>query len=265
MKIVDLSAPYLERFLVCLEDWSAEAQEGLPRRREWFERIKDRGLCVKLALDETDRPVGMIQSLPIEETPIAQGSGLWMILCIWVHGYKQGVGNHQGKGMGRALLVSLEAEARQAGAMGLAAWGLGLPFWMKASWFKKQGFVLADKQGFLGPQLVWKPFSEAAQKPRWPRAQPQPAPQPGPVRVTSFCSGFCMAENLTCERARKAAEELGGAVEFNLVQDLAALKSQGISGGLYIDGKPVGNGPPPSADKIRRWISKAVKTKDRSS
>ena len=28
---------------------------------------------------------------------------------------------------------------------GIAAWGLSLPFWMKASWFKKHGFKKVDK------------------------------------------------------------------------------------------------------------------------
>jgi len=85
--------------------------------------------------------------------------------CIWVHGHKQGRGNFQGHGMGSALLDAAEADARALGAKGLAAWGLWLPFWMKASWFKRHGYRKADRQGIA--VLLWKPFTGDAQPPRW--------------------------------------------------------------------------------------------------
>ena len=57
-----------------------------------------RGLGVKLAVDSDDRAVGMIQYVPIELSP-AEGDHLFMILCIWVHGYAKGVGDLQGVGV----------------------------------------------------------------------------------------------------------------------------------------------------------------------
>ena len=32
----------------------------------------------------------------------------------------------------------------------MAVWGVALPFWMKASWFKKQGYRKVDRQGICG-------------------------------------------------------------------------------------------------------------------
>ncbi len=52
---------------------------------------------------------------------------LYFILCIWVHGHKQGPGNLQKRGMGKALLQAAEDDARDLGAKGIAAWGLWLP------------------------------------------------------------------------------------------------------------------------------------------
>ena len=60
--------------------------------------------------------------------------------------------------MGKALLVAAEDDARDRGAQGMAARGMFLPFWMKASWFKKQGYSKVDKQGLS--VLLWKPFTD---------------------------------------------------------------------------------------------------------
>ena len=95
MEIVDLSPEYEDSYLCCLEDWSGEMAEAGDHKARWYEKMRERGLSVKLAIDDQNRPVGMIQYVPIEQS-MALGSDLFMILCIWVHGYKQGVGDHQG-------------------------------------------------------------------------------------------------------------------------------------------------------------------------
>ena len=38
----------------------------------------------------------MIQYMPIEHS-IFEGENLFAVLCIWVHGYKEGVGDYQKK------------------------------------------------------------------------------------------------------------------------------------------------------------------------
>jgi len=80
----------------------------------------------------------MIQYAPIEHT-FVEGQDLYLIYCIWVHGYKKGRGNFQKRGMGKALLKAAESDAKEKGAKGMVAWGISLPFWMRASWFKKIG------------------------------------------------------------------------------------------------------------------------------
>src|SRR5512144_1964200 len=139
MRISDLDQETKPLFCQCLEDWSADVRETGERRRQWVDRFTPRGLRAKIARDDAGTPGGMIQYLPIEESTVA-GSGLYFIPCIWVHGHKQGRGNFQGHGMGHALLEAAEADARMLGAKGMAAWGLSLPFWMKASWFKRHGY-----------------------------------------------------------------------------------------------------------------------------
>ena len=257
MKIIDLNQENLKSYFLCLEDWSDEIKEAGNHKEQWYGKMKDKGLMVKLAVDDNGVTGGMIQYLPIEHST-ADGQGLYFINCIWVHGYKKGRGNFQKAGMGQALLKAAEEDVRRLGAKGLAAWGLILPFWMKAAWYKKHGYKKADRDGIS--QLVWKPFAADAQPPKWIKQKAKPQKRPGVLTVTSFINGWCPAQNLTHERAKRAALEFGDEVVFNTVDtfDRQNFLKWGIFDALFIDDKKVNTGPPPSYEKIRKMIENKV-------
>jgi hypothetical protein len=129
------------------------------------------------------------------------------VLCIWVHGHPQGVGNHQGHGVGTALLEALEAAVRARGAEGIAAWGLALPVWMRARWFRRRGYRPADRLGLS--VLLWKPFVDHALPPRFARPGPPPAAidERGEPVATCLISGWCNATNAACERAFRVSPQ----------------------------------------------------------
>lgn len=257
MKVIDLNPEHEALYFECLEDWSDEIKEAGDHKACWYRRYRDRGLRIKLALDDRGEVGGMIQYLPIEESFI-QGKNLYFILCIWVHGHKKGRGNFQKKGMGKALLEAAEADAKEKGAKGMVAWGIWLPFWMKASWFKKHGYKKVHRYGLA--LLVWKPFVNDAQPPRWIK-QKKPAPTiSGKVSVTGFINGWCPAQNMVYERAKRASVEFGDKVVFQAIDtsDHGSFSEWGIVDGVFIDGKKIGKGPPPSYDKIRGIIAKRV-------
>jgi len=259
MRVVDLSEDSKDLFCLCLEDWSDEAKEAGPKRREWLEYAQARGLRAKLALDDNDVAGGLIQYGPIEQS-FVQGAGLYFIYCIFVHGHKQGRGDFQKRGLGSALLRAAEEDARALGAQGMAAWGVVLPFWMRASWFRKKGYRKADRQGIS--QLVWKPFVDTAQAPRWlPKAGKQPETIPGKVNVTAFTSGWCLAQNLVYERAKRAAAEFGDAVVFREIDTSSpeAAAEWGQTDAVFVDGRNLQKGPPVGYDKIRKAIAKRVR------
>jgi len=258
MKVIDLTDEHKQLYFMCLEDWSEEMKEAGEHKQIWYDKMRDRGLRVKLALDDTGEVGGMIQYAPLEHA-FAEGKDLYFIYCIWVHGYKKGRGNFQEQGMGKALLKAAESDAKEKMAKGMVAWGLSLPFWMKASWFKKQGYSKVDKQGIQ--VLLWKPFTDNAIPPKWIKEKKKPGATPGKVTVTAFVNGWCQAQNIVCERAKRASAELGDKVVFQEIDtfDKEVLSKWGISDALFINDKEIRTGPPPSYKKIKRLIARKVK------
>lgn len=258
MKVIDLGPEHYDTYFNCLEDWSDEMKEAGNHKACWYHKFKAKGLRVKLALNDNGTVTGMIQYLPIEAS-VLDGKGLYFVLCIWVHGYKHGIGNFQGKGIGTALLDAAENDAKSLGAKGMAAWGLWLPFWMKASWYKKRGYIKADRDSMR--LLVWKPFTHDATQPHWIRSKKAIPTHPGKVTVTAFINGWCPAQNMVYERAKRASAEFGDPVIFECIDtsDRDVFLQWGISDGIFIDGKALSFGPPLSYEKIVKKIAKKVK------
>ncbi|MBT4482068.1 MAG: GNAT family N-acetyltransferase [Candidatus Latescibacteria bacterium] len=260
MKITDLTDEYNDLYFVCLEDWSEEMKEAGNHKELWYAKMKDRGLRVKLALDDNGEVGGMIQYVPVEYS-VVEGKDLYFIHCIWVHGYNKGRGDFRKKGMGKALLQAAENDVKARGSKGMVAWGIPLPFWMKASWFKKQGYIKVDKQGIMGPVLLWKPFADDAISPEWITEKKKPETIPGKVTVTALLNGCCPAQNIVFERAKKASSEFGNKVVFRKIDtfDREVLLEWGVADALFIDDKQVRTGPPPSYNKIKNLIAKRTK------
>lgn len=259
MKIVELNSDYENPYLVCLEEWSEEMLESRHLKEKWYRTMKEKGLRARLCLTDEGTVAGMIEYMPIEYS-YADGNDLYMINCIWVHGYEdKPPGNLQGKGMGTSLLEAAEEDVRAMGKKGLAAWGLSEEMWMSASWFQKHGYEKADQEGWL--VLVWKSFSEDATPPKWIKGAFEQIPEEGKVKVTSFYSGQCPSENIVYSRAKSIAGVFGDKVVFEEI-DMSKPENKrkyGLKGGLYIDGENIFEGPPPTDEQIRERIKAALK------
>ena len=212
MKIVDINPETENHYLCCLEEWSDDMKEAGDQKQKWYNKMKEKGLKIKYALDENNVIGGMIQYIPIELS-MFEGKDLYVILCIWVHGHKQGRGDFRKRGMGKALLMAAEEDARQLGTNGLVTWGLMIPVFMRASWFKKQGYRVADKSGIM--RLMWKPFNENAVTPRFRKPVKKPGKGIDKVNLTLFRNGWCQSMNITSERAKRAALDFPGKIEIN--------------------------------------------------
>jgi GNAT superfamily N-acetyltransferase len=257
MKIIDLTPENEKHYFCCLEDWSDDVKEAGDHKACWYRKMKDKGLRVKLAQDDNGVTGGMIQYLPIELSPF-EGQDLYTVLCIWVHGHKQGIGNFQKKGMGKALLKAAEEDVKNIGARGMVTWGLILPFFMKASWFKKQGYSVVDKDGIM--RLLWKPFSNDATAPVFIKQKKKPELIPGKLNISLFLNGWCPAQNMTYERTKRAIADFGDKIELKEYPTFEkdVVREWGISDAVFINHKQLSSGPPPSYKKIRRIIERKV-------
>jgi N-acetylglutamate synthase-like GNAT family acetyltransferase len=260
MKIADITPENEKHYFCCLEEWSDEMKEAGDNKQKWYRQMKDKGVRVKFALDDNDVIGGMIQYIPVEHS-MFEGENLYVVLCIWVHGYKEGRGNYRHRGMGKALLKAAEEDTRQLGANGLVTWGLAIPVFMRASWFKRQGYKVIDKNDMM--RLLWKPFKQNAVPPKFMKPVKKPVKRADKADVVMFRNGWCQANNITYERTKRALKEFNGKtslVEYDTT-NREIVKEWGITDGLFIDGKEVRIGPPPSYEKIRKKIAKAVKKK----
>jgi GNAT superfamily N-acetyltransferase len=259
MKIIDLDESNKSLYFVCLEDWSDEMKESGNHKECWYNQMQNKGLRVKLAEDEKGVVGGMIQYLPIEYSN-AKGRDLYFISCIWVHGYRHGRGNFRKKGMGSALIKAAEEDVKTLGAKGIAAWGLSIPVFMRASFFRHMGYAKADKQGMT--ILLWKKFAEDVEPPKWvERKKFRIEPRKDKVTVTSFINGGCPGMNIVHERAKRAASEFSDKVIFNTVSTFEknAIEEWGLVDALFIDNKSINMGPPPSFQKIRKNIARKIR------
>jgi len=258
MEIIDLTPEHENLYFCCLEDWSEEMKEAGDHKACWYNNMKDKGLRVKLAQDDKGEIGGMIQYLPIEHSHI-EGKDLYFVLCIWIHGYKQGRGDFRKKGMGKTLLKAAEEDAKKLGAKGLVTWGIWLPFYMRASWFKKHGYKRVDKDGIM--RLLWKAFSKDAIPPKFVKQKKKPQKIEGKVAISTFINGWCPAQNIVYERTKRAIQDFADKIEFKEYQTLnqEVQKEWGIVDALFIDGKQIRTGPPPSYKKIRKLIERKVR------
>jgi hypothetical protein len=140
----------------------------------------------------------------------------------------------------------------------MAAWGVLIPTWMTAGWFKKHGYLRVDRVGIRA--LMWKPFTDDAAPPRWIEPGPRPSLIEGKVAVTAYINGWCPASNLVYERAKRAAEVLGADVVFESVEttEQSAMIRCGHSDCVFLDGKTLQKGPPPSYERIYKMMVRRV-------
>ncbi|MBI5548354.1 MAG: GNAT family N-acetyltransferase [Deltaproteobacteria bacterium] len=139
MRFVDVDARSVDRlgFFCCM---SKKKSEGYQRKLRWVKERFSEGMRVKL-LELPER--GFIEYLPGEHAwrPVQDAEGWLFVHCLWV------VGRSKGKGFGEALLGDCLAEAKKAGARGVAMIASEGNWLAGRTLLERQGFESVDEAG----------------------------------------------------------------------------------------------------------------------
>jgi len=232
-------------------------QDACGRRRAVLLRdLVPRGARVKVALQDGEH-VGFAYGIPIEHCPWGPlGEDLMVIPCLCV------MERAAKRGIGRALVESIETDARDADRKGTTSMGFrdlpGAEWFMPVAFFEHIGYEAIDRRDRY--TLLWKPFSDAAKRPCFLEPSYTYEPVEGKVVVDLFWNGFCQTSNIEAERVREVCAEFGDQAILNeyCAEDRDVLLSCQIPRAIYVNGREIGWGYEAPRDGIRVAIEEAL-------
>lgn len=220
-----------------------------------------KGLGAKIAFREGS-PAGFVEFLPIEVAPApVKGKGILFITDIHINDDDDGGSvDFQGKGLGRKLIASVEAYARQKRFNALATLALD-GTWMPAAFYEKLGFSAVDSAGDM--RLLWKPFAECSHPELWP-GDFQPTIGRGVVHIDLVHSSQCWGMILQAVMWKRISEQYQGkvVVEDHLTDEREVMSMVSMTGsiGVFVDGIQ-GPGHPIGEEQAHALIEQALKRK----
>jgi hypothetical protein len=161
LKIINFNDNYLNYVLTCTHSNKKNIIENEIQeiRKNWIYEYLNKGLIIKIAIDEDNNPLGFIHSIPIIYSSNITGSNYHEIPCLAVS-YKNIYSNTRGSGVGKSLLNSIEGELRNI-SNGITITSYDNDFWfMPYSFFKKMGYNEIDRKN--DSVLVVKKFHSSS-------------------------------------------------------------------------------------------------------
>ena len=238
---------------------SEEKDACASRRLAWLRAMQEKGSRVKVATVDGEL-AGFLHIIPIEFCPWGPlGRDLLVIPCL--------VSVKKGQGVGKALLVAAEEEARHQGRKGIITIGYYHDFWyMPASFFEANGFSKcgAAQQGYYDSRssaaVLWRVFDEYAEAPVLLKPKYKFKPIPRKVVIDLFWNAFCQTSNIEAQRVREVAAEFGESVALNeySADDRPLLLHHQIARGIFINGREICWGYEAPKDGVREAIAQAL-------
>ncbi len=261
MNVIDLTDKHMHFVTTCthIDDPDEERDGILDVREKWLRETMTKGLKVKVAIDDEGNPLGFAHCLPIElGTWGMSGKDLMTIPCL-TRKYKCVYNREQGSGIGRALMVAVETEARKT-KKGVAVLAYDTDFWfMQSSFFKHLGYTEVSRDG--NTVIMLKSW-ENVELPFLHNSKYKFNPISGKVLVDIFWNPLCLTSILEVHRVREVCSEFGDKVilrEYNCGNKDTLDRFQ-ISRALFINGKQRDWGYATPRDEFREDIEKALRS-----
>lgn len=235
---------------------SEEIDTCARKRRDLLRDLAGQGGLFRVALVD-DEHVGFAHGLPIDHASWGPlGRDLMVIPCLHVSA------ESTGRGVGRALIESIERDALKAGFAGVTVTAYrdipGAEWFMPATYFERLGYRPVDERGVQ--VLLWKPFHCEASPPHFLQRHYVFEPVAGKVVVDLFWNGFCQTSAIEAQRVRDVCAEFGNRVvlrEYNAEVRETLLRHQ-TPRAICIDGGEISWGYEAPRDGIRAAIEKAL-------
>lgn len=192
----------------------------------------------QIAREDNGKVVGFVLYCHIEETPLAvEGRDLYMVHCIFVRP------EVQYQGIARALIESTITDAKNEGALGIAAQGFqmepgeGSEF-VPAAFFQHVGMKSGESQG--PDTLYYVGFNESTKPPRFLDPRFSPPVGKSKLRIDILDCRHCHLA-ITNREVIKAVVESAERDDLELVihdhSTRQAVLDKGMSAGVFIDGR----------------------------
>ncbi|MBM3325397.1 MAG: GNAT family N-acetyltransferase [Calditrichaeota bacterium] len=234
---------------------SSELDAAGQRRLAYIKSMQPKGLKIKTAL-LNDKLVGLIYLFPVEHDPWGmQGREIMTFPCLWVtmDNWKRGVGT--------ALLIAAEDEARALKAKGIATIGFYWDFWfMAAGFFEANGYSVVRRQGTQA--LLWKVWDNLVEPPDFPQPQYYFQPQRGKVVVDLFYNTFCLTSDVEAQHVREVCAAFGDQVVLNEypADNPAVLRRFYLPRAIFVNGDSAFWGYEAPREDLREAIQKAIES-----
>ena len=235
---------------------SREIDSCAEKRRQQFERMKSEGALFKVAILDHDH-VGFAYGIPIENSPWGPiGHSLMVLPCLYV------LPEWASKGAGKALIESIEDEARRADchAVTITAYRAipNAEWFMPASYFELLGYTPVESRG--REMLLWKPLLPDSEPPHFLQPHYVFEPIDGSIVVDLFWNMFCQTSAIEAQRVREVCAEFGDQVTLREFrgEDREVLLQYQISRAIYVNGREISWGVEAPKDGIRNAIQRAL-------
>jgi len=253
----DSDEPYLS---TCSHvDESREIDAQAAKRRSVLHGLARHGARFKIVLDGPDH-AGFAHGLPIDRSPWGPlGENLMVIPCLYVRR------ESTGRGAGRALVGSIERDARQASFAGVTVTAYrdipGAEWFMPAAYFEQLGYRPVAERG--REALLWKPFRAGAAPPRFLEPRYTFEPIDGVCVVDLFWNDFCPTSGIEAQRVREVCAAFGDRVVLHeyCADDRDTFLRYRIPRRITVDGQEIWWGYEAPRDGIRSAIERALSSR----
>ena len=172
------------------------------------------------------------------------------------------VGSGANAGVGRAVIEAVEEEVRLRGRTGTKVVAYrDLPdaeWFMPAAFFEHVGYEVVEERG--REVLLWKPFSDYAERPHFLEPSYTYIPVDGKVVTDLFWNDFCQISSIEAERVRRVCAEFNDRIVLRTrcADDHDVLLACGIPRAIYVNGREISWGCEAPEEGIRQAIEAAL-------